>query len=140
MIRRSIIQFLILFIDIFFEYHYFVLNFILILCHLQLTGCEDRISLLYDYIISGFRCYSMKFINDYIMLELMYYKRNSFIKVSVITNANQYYAMTCRNRNVFQKVLGSISRQNIVTNNTSSIFLQPKVSFRFCNVNFAYMW
>ena len=88
MIRRSIIQFLILFIDIFFECHYFVLNFILILCHLQLTGCEDRISLLYDYIISGFRYYSMKLINDYIMLELMYYKRNSFIKVSVITNAN----------------------------------------------------
>ena len=86
MISRSIIQFLILYI--FFECHYFVLNFILILCHLQLSGYEDRISLLYDYIILGFKYYSIKFINDYIMLEPMYYKSNSFMKLSVITNAN----------------------------------------------------
>ena len=86
MISRSIIQFLILYI--FFECHYSVLNFILILCHLQLSGYEDRISLLYDYIILGFKYYSIKFINDYIMLELMYYKSNSFMKLSVITNAN----------------------------------------------------
>ena len=86
MISRSIIQFLILYI--FFERHYFVLNFILILCHLQLSGYEDRISLLYDYIILGFKYYSIKFINDYIMLELMYYKSNSFMKLSVITDAN----------------------------------------------------
>ena len=43
MINRSIIQFLILYIYIFFECHYFVLNFILILCHLQFTGYKDRI-------------------------------------------------------------------------------------------------
>ena len=66
----------------------FCLKFILILYHLQFTGYEDRISLLYDYIILGFKYYSIKFINDYIMLELMYYKSNSFIKVSVIANAN----------------------------------------------------
>ena len=88
MIRRSMFQFLILYIYIFFECHYFALDFILILCHLQFTGYEDRISLLYDYIILGFKYYSIKFINDYIMLELMYYKSNSFIKVSVIANAN----------------------------------------------------
>ena len=88
MIRRSIFQFLILYIYIFFECHYFVLNFILILCHLQFTGYEDRISLLYDYIILGFKYYSIKFINDYIMLELMYYKSNSFMKVSVVANVN----------------------------------------------------
>ena len=86
MISRSIIQFLISYI--FFQCHYFVLNFILILCHLQVTGYEDRISLLYDYIILGFKYYRIKFINDYIMLELMYYKNNSFRKVPVITNAN----------------------------------------------------
>ena len=89
MINRSIIQFLILYIYIFFECHYFVLNFILILCHLQFTGYKDRISLLYDYIILGFKYYSIKFINDYIMLELMYHRNNSFIKVSVITNAKR---------------------------------------------------
>ena len=65
-----------------------VLNFILILCHLQFTGYEDRISLLYGYIILRFKYYRIKFINDYIMLDLIYYKSNSFIKVSVITNAN----------------------------------------------------
>ena len=88
MIRRSIFQFLILYIYIFFECHYFVLDFILILCHLQFTGYEDRISLLYDYIVLGFKYYSIKFINDHIILELMHYKSNSFIKVSVISNAN----------------------------------------------------
>ena len=88
MIRRSIFQFLILYIYIFFECHYFVLDFILILCHLQFTGYEDRISLLYDYIVLGFKYYSIKFINDCIMLELTHYKSNSFIKVSVISNAN----------------------------------------------------
>ena len=88
MIRRSIIQFLILYIHIFFECHYVVLNVILILCHLEFTGYEDRISLLYDYIVLGFKYYSIKFINDYIILELMHYKSNSFIKVSVISNAN----------------------------------------------------
>ena len=88
MIRRSIIQFLILHIYIYFECHYFALNFIFILCHLQFTGYEDRISLLYDYIVLGFKYYSIKFINDYIILELMHYKSNSFIKVSVISNAN----------------------------------------------------
>ena len=72
----------------FFECHYFALNFILILCHLQFTGYKDMISLSYDYIILGFKNYSIKFINDYIMLELMYYKSNSFIKVLVIANAN----------------------------------------------------
>ena len=72
----------------FLEPHYFVLNFILILCHLQFTGYEDSISLLCNYIILGFKYYSIKFIKDYITLELMYYKSNSFIKVSVITNAN----------------------------------------------------
>ena len=66
MISRSIIQFLIC--------HYFSLNFILILCHLQVTGYENRISLLYGYIILGFKYHSIKFINDYIMLELMYSK------------------------------------------------------------------
>ena len=81
MIRRSIFQFLILYIYIFFECHYFVLDFILILCHLQFTGYEDRTSLLCDYIILGFTYYSIKIIDDYIMLELMYYKNNSFIKV-----------------------------------------------------------
>ena len=55
MISRSIIQFLILYIYIFFECHYFLLNFILILWYLQVTGYEDRISLLYDYIILGFK-------------------------------------------------------------------------------------
>ena len=74
-------------------FNYFVLNFILILCHLQVTGYEDRISLLYDYIILGFKYYSIKFINSYIMLELIYYKNNSFIKVSVIANANWYRVM-----------------------------------------------
>ena len=88
MIRRSISEFLILYIYIFFECHYFVLNFILILCYLQFTGYKDSISLLYDDIILGFKYYSIKFINDYIMLELMYYQSNSFIKVSVIANAN----------------------------------------------------
>ena len=88
MIRRSIFQFLILYIYIFFECHYFVLNFILILCHLQFTGYKDSISLLYDDIILGFKYCSIKFINDYIMLELMYYQSNSFIKVSVIASAN----------------------------------------------------
>ena len=87
MIRRSMFQFLILYIYIFFECHYFALDFILILCHLQFTGYEDRISLLYDNIILCFKYHSIKFINDH-MLELMYYKNNSFIKVSVITNAN----------------------------------------------------
>ena len=42
----------------------------LILYHLQVTGCEDRISLVYDYIILGFKYYSIKFINDYIILEI----------------------------------------------------------------------
>ena len=60
MIGSSTIQFIIL--CIFSECHS-VLNFILILCHLQGTGYEDRI-------------------------ELKYYKNNSFIRVSVITNAN----------------------------------------------------
>ena len=68
--------------------HYFVLNFILILCHLQVSGYEDRISLLYDYIILGFKYYIIKFLNDYIILELMYYKNNLFMKVSVTTNTN----------------------------------------------------
>ena len=86
MVSRSIMQFLISYI--FFECHYFVLNFILILCHWQVTGYEDRISLSYDCTILGFKYYSIKFINDYIMLEPMYYKYNSFMKVSVITNAN----------------------------------------------------
>ena len=81
----------------------FFLNFILISCHLQVIGYEDRISLLYDYIISGFKYYSIKFINYYIMLGLIYYKNNSFMKVSVITNANEYYAMVHRDKNVFQK-------------------------------------
>ena len=70
MTSRSIIQFLSLYI--FFECHYSVLNFILFLCHLQVTDYEDMISLLYDYIILDFKYYSIKFINDYIMLELMY--------------------------------------------------------------------
>ena len=69
MTTRSIIQFLILYIYIFFECHYIVLDFILILCHLQFTGYEDRISLLYDYIILGFKYHSIKFINDH-MLDL----------------------------------------------------------------------
>ena len=86
MISRSIIQFLMLYM--FFECHYFVLSFILPLCHLKVTGYEDGISLLYDYIIIGFEHYSIKFINDYIMLALMYYKNNSLIKVSAITNDN----------------------------------------------------
>ena len=86
MIRRSIIQFLLLYIYTFFECHDFVLNFVF--CHLQFTGYEDRISLLHNYIILGLKYYSIKFINDYIMLELTYYKNNSFIKVSVIINAN----------------------------------------------------
>ena len=86
MISHSIIQFLILYI--FFEFHYFLLNFILILCHLQVRGYEDRISLLYVYIILGFKYYIIKFLSDNIMLELIYYKNNSFMKVSVITNAN----------------------------------------------------
>ena len=73
----------------FFGCRYFVLHFILILCHLEVTGYEDRISLLYDYIIVGFKYYSIKFINDYIMLELMYHRNNSFIRVSVITNAKR---------------------------------------------------
>ena len=46
------------------------------------------ISLLYDYIILGFKYYSIELIDDYIMLELMYYRNNLFIKVSVITDAN----------------------------------------------------
>ena len=87
-----------------FEYHNFVLDFFLILCHLHFTGYKDRIRLLYDYTNLGFKYYSIKFINDYIMLGLMYYKSNSFIKVSVIANANKYHAMGRRNRNVFQKV------------------------------------
>ena len=86
MVSRSIMQFLISYI--FFECHYFVLNFILTLCHWQVTGYEDTISLSYDCTILGFKYYSIKFINDYIMLEPMYYKYNSFMKVSVITNAN----------------------------------------------------
>ena len=86
MISHSIIQFLIL--CIFFEFHYFLLNFILILCHSQVRGYEDRISLLYVYIILGFKYYIIKSLSDYIMLELIYYKNNSFMKVSVITNAN----------------------------------------------------
>ena len=81
MIRRSIFQFLILYIYIFFEYHYFALDFILILCHLQFTGYEDRTTLLRDYIILGFSYYNIKIIDDYIMLEFMYYISNSFIKV-----------------------------------------------------------
>ena len=89
MINRSIIQFLILYIYIFFECHYFVFHLILILCHLEVTGYEDRISLLDGYIIVGFKYYSIKFINDYIMLELMYHRNNSFIRVSVITNAKR---------------------------------------------------
>ena len=68
--------------------HYFVLNFILILCHLQVIDYEDRISLLFDYIILGFKYYIIKFLNDYIILELMYYKNNLFMKVSVTTNTN----------------------------------------------------
>ena len=38
-----------------YECHYFLLNFILILCHLQVTGYEDTICLLYDYIILEFK-------------------------------------------------------------------------------------
>ena len=72
MISRSIIQFLISYI--FFECHYFVLNFVFILRHLLVSGYEDRISFLHDYIILGFKYYSIKFINNYIMLELMHYK------------------------------------------------------------------
>ena len=72
MISRSIIQFLISYI--FFECHYFVLNFVFILCHLLVSGYEDRISFLHDYIILGFKYYSIKFINNYIMLELIHYK------------------------------------------------------------------
>ena len=60
------------------------LKFNLILCHFQVTGYEDRISLLYDCIVLGFKYCDIKFINDYIMLELMYYKNNSFLKISVI--------------------------------------------------------
>ena len=63
--------------------------------HLHATGYEDRISLLYDYIILGFKYYNIKFINDYIMLDLMHYKNNSFIKVSVITNANYLIRTNC---------------------------------------------
>ena len=33
---------------------------------------EDSISLLYDDIILGFNYYSIKFINDYIMFEVMH--------------------------------------------------------------------
>ena len=78
MISRSIIQFTILYI--YFEYHYFVLNFRLILCHLQVTSYKDRICLIYDYIILGFNYYSIKFINDYIILELNYCKNSSLIR------------------------------------------------------------
>ena len=59
----------------------FVLNFDLILSYLQVTVYGDMISLLYDYIILGFKYYNIKFINSYIMLKLMYSKNNSFIKV-----------------------------------------------------------
>ena len=46
------------------------LTFMLISCHLQVTGYEDRISLIYDYIILVFKYYSIKFINGYVILEL----------------------------------------------------------------------
>ena len=48
MISRSIIQFLAVYI--FYECHYFVFNFIVILRQLQVTGYEGSITLLYDYI------------------------------------------------------------------------------------------
>ena len=86
MISRSIIQFSVLYI--FFQCHCFALNFILILCHLQVTSYENRITWLHDYIILGFKQYRIKFIYDYIMLESMYYNNNSFIMVSVIANGN----------------------------------------------------
>ena len=35
-----------------------------------------------------FKYYSINFINDYIILQLKYYKNYSFIRVSVITDAN----------------------------------------------------
>ena len=88
MISHSIIHFLILYIYIFLECHYFALNFILILYHLQVTCYEDRIILLYDYIILDYKHYNIIFTNDYIMLELVCNKKSLFIRVSVITNAN----------------------------------------------------
>ena len=54
---------------------------------MQVTGYEESTSFSYDFTILGFKYYSIKFINDYIILELMHYKNNSFMKVSVITNA-----------------------------------------------------
>ena len=76
MISRSIIQFIISYI--FFECHYFILNFNLILCHLSVTAYDDRINFLYDYVILGFRYYGINFFNDHIILEFKCYKSNSF--------------------------------------------------------------
>ena len=68
MITRSIFQFLISYIYIFFECHYFALDFILILCHLQFTGYEDRTTLLRDYIILGFSYYNIKIIDVFALI------------------------------------------------------------------------
>ena len=123
MISHSIIQFTILYL---FFCYYFVFNFILILCHLEVTGYEDKISFLHDYIILGFKCYSVNFINDYIIFDLKYYN-NSFIRV---------HSISTRQWCIEIRILYSKSRQNIFTGNTSSNFLQLNISFRFYNANF----